>query len=663
MHHHVTVDESVELATMTLNPASSLQSDFDQVTAYKGGKTWSTKKKVTVALLAALGIGVLVVVILGALNELKVIHLTDTLTGSNSDANGATPESIQGANHTDATSSSTGGGGGVLPPGPFPPVPGGATGSGGASGSGGGGATGATGPAGPPHVLPIPADRVAEVSQYNGRSFEPPQYFTDNIAAEFHSPTTTPPLLGAITHHSARDGPWSSASSWTEGTVPNANAIVQIDHAIVYDVESSVQIRQIKVSGQGKLSWDRSKDTLLWLDTGIAYGVVDMGDYWSPIPESATPGKPRAEVVFWQSAAPLATTNLGFLFFGPTRMNGAVKADRLFLQDQALVGATSISFVPGTVATSNWRVGDTIVVGSTSDYERYNTDPEYTGPTKFWGPRQNGYMMTDLTVTGDEEQSYGYAKSFDEKRVITAISGDTVSFAGGLSYQHDVISETLHSNDPVVMLPVVINLSRSIRFRSAVPSVRQKRAHLMFGFGDNFQIRWIEAKDMGRTELDPTMWLSDGEIGYADAAKTQQISDPTNVKGRYPIHFHALAKGPTFAARQSVLEGASVWGDQVVVPGRGIAHHVGRLAIEHCVVYNVRGSGMFSETGSEIGQWVDNTVMSIRGDGFGQSNHCYLTTISWCDCKRSAAAGVLCVEGRCCELGLALVHHLVWKLI
>ena len=126
----------------------------------------------------------------------------------------------------------------------------------------------------------------------------------------------------------------------------------------------------------------------------------------------------------------------------------------------------------------------------------------------------------------------------------------------------------------------------------------------------------MEAKDLGRTDVDPSMLLMDGEPQYLNSSKTTLISDPFNVRGRYPIHFHALANGATFAARQSVVVGASVWGDKVLVPGRGIAHHAGRLSIERCVVYRVRGSGMFSETGSEIGQWVYNTVMSIRGDGF-----------------------------------------------
>ena len=107
-------------------------------------------------------------------------------------------------------------------------------------------------------------------------------------------------------------------------------------------------------------------------------------------------------------------------------------------------------------------------------------DPEYTGPRTFWGPLINGYQQID--------NENWFAKSFDEQRTITAISGDQVTFTGGLLYRHDVIQESLYLGDAVVLRPVVVNLCRSIRFRSENPSVRQARGHLMFAFGDNFQV-------------------------------------------------------------------------------------------------------------------------------------------------------------------------------
>ena len=169
-----------------------------------------------------------------------------------------------------------------------------------------------------PEYNTVPAGRVAEIRSNIGIPRQSPQYFIDNIAMEFNSDNNRPPPLGPTTHHSASNGLWSDAAVWAEGQVPGANAIVEVGHNITYDVSSDVKLRQIWVLGAARLRWATDKDTLLWMDTVTSYGVVEIGTYWYPIPESTTPAKPRAEVVFWQSAAPGATTNLGWNFFGHT---------------------------------------------------------------------------------------------------------------------------------------------------------------------------------------------------------------------------------------------------------------------------------------------------------------------------------------------------------
>ncbi len=67
-----------------------------------------------------------------------------------------------------------------------------------------------------------------------------------------------------------------------------------------------------------------------------------------------------------------------------------------------------------------------------------------------------------------------------------------------------------------------------------------------------------------------------------------------------------------------IFEGLSAWApsDEVPQPGWAITQHGGRAAIEKCVVYNVRGAGIVSELGDEIGQWLHNVVCWVRGDGF-----------------------------------------------
>lgn len=65
----------------------------------------------------------------------------------------------------------------------------------------------------------------------------------------------------AFTLRSAKDGPWSDPSTWTEGCTPRAGDLVQVRHRVLYDAASDDPIRMIHVAGT--LEFSRTVSTRL----------------------------------------------------------------------------------------------------------------------------------------------------------------------------------------------------------------------------------------------------------------------------------------------------------------------------------------------------------------------------------------------------------------
>lgn len=486
-------------------------------------------------------------------------------------------------------------------------------------------------------TAPIPEGRVAEISRMSGdRDPVVPQAYFDRVAREAFSTSLHPigdPLVPSCviyTHKAVKDGRWSDPTVWDTGTVPNANAVVcSGPYNLIYDVLSDVLIKDIHINGQGSLTFDPTVQTRLWVDTLSVDGRLVIGEFNAPIPDSSivTGGKrvPQCEIVFWQSEAPLATGRLGLLTMGPVRIHGAVKESHLEAltstpsNGSVFAGATSV-VLSQDAASAGWKIGDEILVVGTEWAGTTPTDAQYEGPTQFYGLNQ-GNQGTMATFT----QTAGFMQSQSEVRTITGISGNTVSFASPLAFNHLTVVDTLPRGDTVTLPPVVANLTRSIRFRTADASDTvwtgdltdlQKRAHSMFMFDDDIQIRNAEFKNMGRTASDPSLNGPDGVTRYATSNTSQPITNVNNIFGRYAIHIHRT--GAFFGRKQVAVEGCSAWAPtaEYPIPGWAMVHHDSRAAMDHNVIYNVRGAGMVSENGNEIGQWIGNVVAWCRGDGF-----------------------------------------------
>lgn len=425
-----------------------------------------------------------------------------------------------------------------------------------------------------------------------------------------------------------RSGRWSDPSVWSSGAMPGSGDMAHIlsGHEIIYDVERDAILSDVMSEMGSKLTWGTAKETRLRVNTIMLNGIMDLTDRGV----SATPGKPKHEIVFHPIAGkePGAGTGLGLMCMGPTRIHGAPKAGRLFSETISLPAGSSQINLPG-LSKSGWRVGDTIIILGTNLLPLANTDPHYTGPTTYCFIK-NG-SPTQITLN-----KYQFGE--DEQRTIQAITGDTLTLDAPLTYEHTGMDGTLIDGQMVSVKPVVSNVSRSIRFRTATAAedgaldpgaditVLQKRAHSMFMRQPDVDLRYFETKNMGRTSTDPSLWVDGFPLKVTgtsnpygpllDKVGGVSIHDHNNVRGRYAIHLH-WSGGPHLATPMVPLIGATAWAPigGHPIPGWAITQHSTRAAIEDCVVSNVRGAGIVSELGNEIGQWVNNTVTGCRGDG------------------------------------------------
>ncbi|MBO6934770.1 MAG: G8 domain-containing protein [Deltaproteobacteria bacterium] len=172
----------------------------------------------------------------------------------------------------------------------------------------------------------------------------------------------------------------------------------------------------------------------------------------------------------------------------------------------------------------------------------------------------------------------GVLRSEDEQVGLVGIDGAQLRLDSSLAYDHDApAGHELHS--------YVANLSRNIVFESENPA--GVRGHFMIMHSDAAMVRFASFVEMGRTSRSLP---AGGE----------------NVLGRYPLHVHrsGTAGRSTVVFDSNVIQGG---------PGWGIVHHDSVAAVNHNVVFDVAGSGIVAEAGSEVGEWVGNLVSTISG--------------------------------------------------
>lgn len=390
------------------------------------------------------------------------------------------------------------------------------------------------------------------------------------------------------THIAVADGNWTSAATWLGGLVPRNGARVLIPHGltVTYDQHRYYRLDWIRNDGTLKASLLKSTFALFETLVNTRGATFECGS-----PSARLPSHYTSEWVVsnrtcrtenkWPSDIDITNDpkllGRGILSQGARVMWGAFKASWLKTANGAapMAGDTSATLA---FAPTSWAVGDKIIIGGTG----------------------NG------TTTAETET-----------RTITAINGALVSWSGALLYDHD------HHNPDVTrtdLQPGIGNLSRNVVVRSESPDVPpHQRGHTMdMHMMCHLDLWDVEHYDLGRTikRTDtPAGKMDDNgdfeyyeQVGASDVGasfQTEAMTAQSNLQSRYPVHFHQVGFRKSL---RDTVNNCTVRN----TPGWGIVHHGCEAFMNSNVITDFEGAGMVSETGDEVGEWLNNFVVGAK---------------------------------------------------
>jgi cell migration-inducing and hyaluronan-binding protein len=328
---------------------------------------------------------------------------------------------------------------------------------------------------------------------------------------------------GALT--AAQSGAWSSASTWAGGRVPGAGDAVVIGRGMEVVLDTNApELRSITV--QGKLSFADTSDISLeseWIY--VPGGELTIGTADNPFQHNAT-------ITLTDNVKGEDINTMGdrgiLLMGGTLNMHGTSENTWSKLSATAQAGATSIQVLDA----SGWRMGDEIVLAST-DFD----------------PRQA------------------------EKRTITAVNGNTISFAEPLEYMH--FGEITFDVD---QRGEVANMTRNIKVQAS--------------------------EDAAETYFGGHIMAMGGSKAYVDGVELQRMGQHLTL-ARYPMHFHILGDADGMYIRNAAIH--DTYNRCVTV------HGTNDLRIENNVTFNTVGHCFFMEDGIEHGNaFVRNLAIQTK---------------------------------------------------
>jgi hypothetical protein len=318
---------------------------------------------------------------------------------------------------------------------------------------------------------------------------------------------------------------WSDPATWPDHKVPKAGDKVTIESGkeVVLDV-SPPPLNGLHI--EGKLSFQDKKDLELTTEWIMVHGELDVGSEAKPFQHKAT--ITLTDNVKSEEMAGMGDRGI-MLSGGTLNLHGGTTNSWSKLAQTADAGATSIEVLDA----KGWKVGDEIVLAST-DYD----------------PRQA------------------------ERRTITAIKGNTVSFDKKLDYMHfGKITFDVDERGEVGML------TRNIKIQAS-PDAEQTffGGHVMAMVTSHMYVEGVEFNRMGQN-----LTLA-----------------------RYPIHWHLVGDG---GKGQYVKNSAfhDTYNRCVTV------HGTNDVVVQNNVTYNIVGHCFFLEDGIEHGnQFVHNLAIQVK---------------------------------------------------
>jgi hypothetical protein len=370
------------------------------------------------------------------------------------------------------------------------------------------------------------------------------------------------------THVAIANGDWSDPSTWYQGRIPGEGARVLIPEAasVTYDAASNASLFTVRVDGE--LAFSTTTDTRMVLDTMVVSptGRLEIGTEANPVAAGVSAEILIADNGNIDTSWDPKLFSRGVISHGEAEIHGAGKTSFLKVASAPMAGDTTISLAE---APEGWQVGDTIVL--------------------------TGTHKTGWTWTGSRVE---HLESQDEEVTITAISGNTVTIDRPLEHDHDTPRDDLAA--------YVANMSRNVTIRSEggedLPV--HQRGHTMFMHSQDVDVRYAAFDDLGRT---------DKSAPATDVNALSDVSFDSNIKARYPFHFHRT--GTEDQENPALAIGNAVSGS----PGWGFVHHSSHADFVENVSFDVFGAHFAAEDGDETGAWLRNLAIRAEGIGYGES--------------------------------------------
>lgn len=357
--------------------------------------------------------------------------------------------------------------------------------------------------------------------------------------------------LAQVTHTIVQSGQWSDPNSWDTG-VPTAGAKVLVPQGFELTVDGIISTRIKTIRLEGKLTFSANVNTELNVETIIGSGnsELQIGTSLDPILSNVS-----AKILFIDED-PIDLVNdfeqfgKGFVSMGMTEMFGQSKLSWTSLAIAPTAGSSTLTLSENP---DGWEIGDAIVIAATQ--------------------------------LGNPES--------DEKRIITSVTGNIVGINPALNLDH------LPPAGSGLKVHVA-NLTRNIILESEF-AVIDKRAHVMFMHTLDVNIQNVRMHQLGRTnkreQVDDWFFPTLEADNYVAGSRT-------NIRGRYSCHFHRGGVDPNNTL-PAVVGGCVVEDD----PGWAYVNHSSNVDFIDNVSYNIVGGAFQTESGDEIGRFIDNIAL------------------------------------------------------
>lgn len=389
------------------------------------------------------------------------------------------------------------------------------------------------------------------------------------------------PVLG----QSIISGNWSNPATWYNGVVPvNRLAIISTTHVVTYDLASTT-VAGITIQGNGKLEFTPGTSRAITSTQNIVVnGILEMKPSSGAVQHTITFSGINEANVQGGGDNPLAS-DVGLWIMG----NGRWAAEGTFKKGWTRATASVNSGATSMVVedASGWRIGDEIFIVPMDTPSQNTAD---------W--QDAGNYFTD-----------SYRPKF-ERRILTSVSGNTVGWSGGLTFNHPVVTSSVTSGTygtkSRTWRPEVGNLSRNVKIQGTKDA------------GDDNHLKYHRTHVFLRVNVPQTI----KNVGFQYTGPRKGSPRPSLISGRYGLHFHHC----DFGTNGSIVENCAIYdsGNRCYVP------HVSHgITIRDCIAFNSMQEGLwwdFQEI-THNSLWQRNLIACMTQNGTGSNSRGVLLQI------------------------------------